>query len=109
MVLGKHCLQLHLWRDVCHQTAGINLSPGENAAGLQIIGRKGTLPGLWGLSFQSWKIHKTAASIFLTSVHFRTESCFVLDHDKIRQLLVSQSLTVIYDAKFFLGFSPLSW
>lgn len=85
------------------------LTPGENAAGLQIIGRKGTLPGLWGLSFQSWKVHKTTASIFLTSVHVRTESCFVLDHDKIRQLLVSQSLTVIYDAKCFLGFGPLSW
>ena len=68
----------------------------RNAAGLQITGRKGTLPGLRGLSFQSWKAHKTTASIFLTSVHFRTESCFVLDHDKIRQLLVSQSLTVSF-------------
>lgn len=97
-----------VWRDVCHQTAGINLShQEENAAGLQITGRKGTLPGLRGLSFQSWKAHKTTASIFLTSVHFRTESCLFWIMIKYRHL-VSQSLTVSHDAKCFLGFVPLS-
>lgn len=65
VVLGKRCLQLHLWRDVCHQTAGINLSHQEKMLLVfRSQGEKGLCLDLGAFHFKAGKLIKQLLAFF---------------------------------------------
>ena len=65
MVLGKHCLQLHLCKDVCHQRAGINLSHQEKMVlVVKSQGKKGLCLDLGAFHFKAGKVIKQLLAFF---------------------------------------------